>query len=34
MTAGDLLIEAKALVPHGQWLPWLAEHCEMAERTA
>jgi hypothetical protein len=22
MTAGDLLIEAKAEVPHGQWLPW------------
>jgi hypothetical protein len=27
MAAGDLLIEAKAQVPHGQWLPWLAEHC-------
>lgn len=34
MAAGDLLLEAKALVPHGQWLPWLAEHCEMSERTA
>jgi len=22
--AGELLIEAKARVPHGQWLPWLA----------
>lgn len=34
MAAGDLLLEAKALVAHGQWLPWLAEHCEMSERTA
>jgi hypothetical protein len=32
--AGALLIEAKTQVPHGQWLPWLAEHCTMAERTA
>src|SRR5512145_2301019 len=34
MAAGDLLIEAKAQVPHGQWLPWLQEHCAMSERTA
>jgi len=34
MVAGDLLIEAKAQVPHGQWLPWLAEHCAISERTA
>jgi hypothetical protein len=34
MTAGDLLIEAKAQVKHGEWLPWLDEHCGMAERTA
>jgi hypothetical protein len=34
MTAGDLLIEAKAQLKHGEWLPWLAEHCEMSERTA
>jgi hypothetical protein len=34
MNAGDLLIEAKDRVPHGQWLPWLAEHCEISERTA
>jgi hypothetical protein len=34
MNAGDLLIEAKAQVKHGEWLPWLAENCEMAERTA
>jgi hypothetical protein len=24
--AGRRLIEAKTLVPHGAWLPWLAEH--------
>jgi len=34
MAAGDLLLEAKAQVPHGQWLPWLREHCAMSERTA
>jgi len=34
MTAGDLLLEAKALVKHGEWLPWLAAHCEISERTA
>lgn len=31
---GELLIEAKAQVPHGGWLPWLKEHCAMTERTA
>lgn len=34
MAAGDLLIEAKKLLKHGQWLPWLDEHCVMSERTA
>jgi hypothetical protein len=34
MAAGDLLIEAKTLLEHGQWLPWLAEHCAISERTA
>ena len=34
MAAGDLLREAKALVKHGQWLPWLKENCAIAERTA
>jgi hypothetical protein len=28
------LIEAKTLVDHGQWLPWLRENCALAERTA
>jgi hypothetical protein len=32
--AGDLLIEAKAQLEHGQWLPWLVEHCEIPEKTA
>ncbi len=29
-----MLIEAKALVKHGEWLPWLKEHCTISERTA
>jgi hypothetical protein len=32
--AGRLLIEAKAQVNHGGWLPWLEEHCELSERQA
>ena len=32
--AGHALIEAKSLVEHGGWLPWLREHCALAERTA
>lgn len=32
--AGHLLIEAKELVKHGEWLPWLKQHCALAERTA
>ncbi len=34
ITAGELLIEAKEKVPHGQWLPWLKENCAISERTA
>jgi hypothetical protein len=34
MAAGDLLIEAKGQVPHGQWLPWLLDNCMISERTA
>lgn len=34
IAAGELLIEAKAKVQHGQWLPWLRDNCEMSERTA
>jgi hypothetical protein len=32
--AGDLLIEAKRQLKHGQWLPWVHDHCKMSERTA
>ncbi len=31
--AGELLIEAKAQLAHGHWLPWLREHCHVPERT-
>ena len=34
IAAGELLIEAKTLLKHGQWLPWLRDHCVMSERTA
>jgi Protein of unknown function (DUF3102) len=34
LAAGHLLLEAKQFVPHGQWLPWLTEHCRIPERTA
>jgi hypothetical protein len=32
--AGELLLEAKAQLKHGQWLPWLKDHCQISERTA
>ena len=31
---GQRLIEAKAILPHGEWLPWLTEQVEFSERTA
>src|SRR3954447_26941881 len=34
IAAGELLIEAKAQLAHGQWLPWLSDHCTISERTA
>jgi hypothetical protein len=34
MAAGALLNEAKSLLKHGQWLPWLRDHCSVSERTA
>ncbi len=34
MTAGDLLTEAKATVPHGQWAAWLTSNTALSERTA
>ena len=32
--AGDLLIQAKAKINHGDWLKWLSNNCECSERTA
>lgn len=32
--AGHALLEAKSLVKHGGWMPWLKEHCRLSERTA
>jgi hypothetical protein len=32
--AGELLIAAKEQLPHGKWLPWLKEHCQLKPRTA
>jgi Protein of unknown function (DUF3102) len=32
--AGHKLIEAKTLLPHGEWLPWLRDRVEMSERVA
>lgn len=34
ITIGRGLIEAKALLSHGEWLPWLTERVEYSERTA
>lgn len=34
ITIGRGLMEAKALLPHGEWLPWLAEKVEFSEGTA
>ncbi|MGR9158570.1 DUF3102 domain-containing protein [Rhizobium leguminosarum] len=34
LAAGDMLVEAKSLVEHGQWLRWLADNCAMPKRTA
>ena len=32
--AGELLVEAKAQLEHGQWLPWLAANFEFTRQTA
>lgn len=32
--AGELLLQAKAGMQHGEWLPWLTAHCSFSERTA
>jgi len=31
---GKRLTEAKSVLPHGEWLPWLTERVEFSERTA
>ena len=31
---GQLLLEAKTKVPHGQWLPWLRANVTFSDRTA
>ncbi|MFQ5888814.1 MAG: DUF3102 domain-containing protein [Gemmatimonadota bacterium] len=32
--AGELLIEAKGRLDHGEWLPWLESRCDISVRTA
>jgi hypothetical protein len=32
--AGELLIEAKGELKHGDWLPWLGANCRLGEREA
>jgi Protein of unknown function (DUF3102) len=34
VACGRLLIEAKDQLEHGQWLPWLRDHCGVPERSA
>jgi hypothetical protein len=34
IAAGELLLEAKDQIPHGQWLPWLEQHCGVTPRAA
>lgn len=34
LTAGALLVQAKALVPHGEWQQWVEANCTIASRTA
>jgi hypothetical protein len=31
---GELLLEAKAQIKHGQWLPWLKKQCAIPPGTA
>lgn len=33
-TAGEMLLEAKAKIPHGGFMKWVAEECRMSHRTA
>ena len=31
---GRLLVEKKKSVPHGEWIPWIEEHCEFSHNRA
>ena len=33
LTAGAVLIQAKAIVPRGSWLRWVSQNCEPSSRT-
>jgi len=32
--AGELLIQAKSMIKHGEWCKWLQDNCTFSERTA
>lgn len=34
LTIGKCLIEAKDMLSHGEWLPWLSDRVDLSERTA
>lgn len=34
VNCGELLIEAKSLISHGDWLAWVSDNCEFSDRTA
>jgi DUF3102 family protein len=34
IACGEMLLEAKAKLPHGQWLPWLRKNITFGERSA
>ncbi len=34
VAAGELLIEAKASLPHGAWIPWVRDHTHVSPRQA
>ena len=34
VAAGKMLIVAKEQLKHGEWLPWLRDHCSLSERKA
>ena len=34
LRAGELLLKAKGLVDHGEWLPWLEKNFQGSQRTA